>query len=255
MIAVIIQARFGSTRLPGKVLKKINGKTLLEILIERLRHCASVKDIIIATTDNPKDEKIVALAKKLKVPFFRGSEHDVLDRFYQAACKFNVDDIVRVTSDCPLMDPAIVDGVVSFYKKNKEHLDYASNVDPPTFPDGMDVEVFSFGALERIWRQAKLPSDREHVTAHMRHRPGEFKMDNLRNGIDFSTIRLTVDEPEDFILIRRIFSALYPKNPTFNLEDVLNFLTKNKNLTKINAGIMRNEGYAISLKKDDTEFI
>ena len=253
VIAIIVQARMASTRLPGKVLKKIFGKTLLEHLISRLKKVKSADKIIVATTTKQRDGKIVKAAKKLGVDFFRGSEEDVLDRTYQAAKIRRLADgdaIVRVTSDCPIIDPAIVDKVINFYKRNKNKFDYVSNTYPPTFPDGMDTEVFSFKALERAWKNASLLSEREHVTAYIYKHTEIFRIGNVRSTKDNSHLRLTVDEPNDLILVRKIFGALYKKNKYFTLRDILSFLKRNPKSISINQHIKRNEGYLTSLKED-----
>lgn len=251
MVTAIIQVRMGSTRLPGKVLKKVLGKTMLEHQIERVKRSKTIDQIILATTTNLEDKKIVRLGRKLKVEVFAGSETDVLDRYYQAAKKFGANNtIVRLTGDCPLLDPAVVDQVVNFYKKNKKKFDYASNVRPPTFPDGMDVEVFSFAALEKSWQEAKLPSEREHVTGYIANHPEIFRIGNLSYKKDLPRLRLVLDNKDDFILIRKIFISLYLKKKTFDLSDIIKFLEKNPKLTLINSHIQRNEGLLKSLRAD-----
>lgn len=250
MVTAIIQARLGSTRLPGKVLKEILGKPMLELMINRLKQSKTIDKIVIATTDNLEDEKIAGLAEKIGIDFYRGSETDVLDRYYQTAKKFKANDIViRLTGDCPLIDSGVVDLVVDFFKKNRKKFDYVSNVRPPTFPDGIDTEVFSFETLEKAWRLAKLPSEREHVTAFIADHPEIFRIGNLKYNKDLSDMRLTVDNEEDFILIKKIFRLLYKKNKDFKLEDVLNLLEGRPELLLINRHIKRNEGYSKSLKK------
>ena len=160
MIAIISQARLNSSRLPGKILKKISGTSLLDRFLDRILRAKTVDKIIIATTQNKEDKKIIAFAKRRRLDYFSGSEKDVLDRYYQAAKKFGVDTIVRVTTDNPLMDPRLIDTLVNYYKKHRRQFDYVSNVQPPTFPDGMDIEVFSFAALKQAWQEARLPSER-----------------------------------------------------------------------------------------------
>src|SRR3989344_1774144 len=209
MIAAIIQARTGSTRFPKKDLKKVCGKTLLEHLMERLGRAKLVDKIIIATTTRRGDDAIVKLTQKAKVGYFRGSEEDVLDSYYQAAKKFKADIVVRITGDCPVVDPEIVDRVIGFYLKNKTKLDYVSNTNPPTYPDGLDVEVFPFWVLEQTWWEAKLKSEREHVTPYVRNNPKIFRSGNVRGSKDFSHLRLTVDQIEDWNLIEKIFLRLY----------------------------------------------
>ena len=251
MVIAIIQARLGSTRLPGKVLKKILGKPMLERMIERLKRSKTIDKIVIATTDNPEDKKVADLAKKIGIDYYQGSENDVLDRYYRAAKKFKTGDIiVRLTGDCPLMDSRVVDQVVNFYKKNKKKFDYVSNVRPPTFPDGMDMEVFSFESLERAWQNAELQSEREHVTAYIYKHPEIFRIGNLHYKKDFSNLRLTVDNKEDLMLVRKIFQILYKKNNNFTLEDILELSENQPAIFLINRHIQRNEGYFKSLEKE-----
>jgi len=249
MITVIIQARTGSTRLPGKVLKEIGGRTLLEILVERVKHATLVDKIIVATTDKTEDDKIVGLVEKLGLDCFRGSENDVLDRYYQAARKFKADTVIRITGDCPLMDPKVIDQVVGFYKENSDKFDYVSNIRPPTFPDGMDVEVFPFTVLEKAWKNAELPSEREHVTAYIANHPEIFRIGNVVYKYNASSVRLTVDSEEDFKLIERILKGFDYEN-NFSLEDILDFRKKYPDIFLINARYERNEGMKKSLEED-----
>lgn len=250
MIAIIIQARMSSIRLPGKVLKKIKGKTLLEILVERLRHCKKINKIIIATTTNKKDLAIVELAKKINCPYFVGDENDVLDRFYQVAKKFRVDIIVRITGDCPFHDPKLVDDIIGFYLKNKDKYDYVSNVDPPTFPDGLDLWVFPFRTLERAWKEAKLKSEREHVCPYIWKNPHLFRIGHYESNIDYSDLRWTVDDATDFEFIKKVFEGLYQERCIFGMEEILDFLEKNPELYRTQKGKIRDEGYLKSLKED-----
>ncbi|MEK7463289.1 MAG: glycosyltransferase family protein [Patescibacteria group bacterium] len=249
MTIAIIQARMSSTRLPGKVLKKIGGRTLLEILIERVKRATFVNKIIIATTDKEEDKKIVDLAKKLGLEYFQGSENDVLDRYYQAAKKFKADIIIRMTGDCPLMDPKVIDRVVGFYKENSDKFDYASNVHPPTFPDGMDVEVFPFEVLKKTWKNAELPSEREHVTAYIANHPEIFKIGNILRKDDVSSMRLTVDSKEDFEVVKRIIEN-FPDKKDFGLEDILDLKRKNPKIFLGNNKYERNEGMKKSFEED-----
>jgi spore coat polysaccharide biosynthesis protein SpsF len=249
MIGIIIQARMGSTRLPGKMAKKILGQTILEHVIFRLRKIKVPAIIILATTINKKDNILEEIAKQKKIKVFRGSEDDVLDRYYQAAKEFNIDPIVRITADCPVLDWQICDELIDFYLQNK--FDYVSNVRPPTFPDGLDVEVFSFKALEKSQQEAKLKSEREHVTPYIASHPEIFKIGNLvRNGKDLSSLRLTLDEKTDLVLLKKIYNGLYKKKKYFVLEDILKFLEERPELLKINKKIKRNEGLAKSLRED-----
>ena len=253
MIVAIIQARMGSTRLPGKVLKKIGGKTLLECLILRVQQAKTLSTLVIATSDRPEDESIARLAKRLGVSCFRGSEHDVLDRYYQAAKQYGAETVVRLTGDCPFMDPSVIDDVVTLYLRNKKRVEYVSNVHPPTFPDGMDVEVFSFYALERAWEEARLVSEREHVTPFLYNHPKLFRIKNLYAEEDHSDVRLTVDTLADLRLARSIHTKLYARNEYFNLKDILRLLTLQPKLTLINRHFLRNEGFTQSVQKDGNE--
>lgn len=246
----IIQARWGATRLPGKVLKRVCGKTLLEHQITRVRRAKELGGIIVATTKEKRDDGIARLVKKMNIPCFRGIEDDVLDRYYEAARNFQIKEIVRITGDCPLIDPAIIDLVLRFYRRSKKKFDYLSNVRPPTFPDGMDVEVFPFPVLEEAWKKATLPSEREHVSSYIANHPQHFRLGNVADKKDFSYLRLTVDEPRDLLLVRKIFHFLYPAKPQFTLGDILHLLEKRPDIVLLNAGIMRNEGYLKSLEQD-----
>ncbi|MDD5290984.1 MAG: glycosyltransferase family protein [Patescibacteria group bacterium] len=250
MITAIIQARMNSTRLPGKILKKIKGKPILELLVERLRHCQKIDKIIIATTKNPADAATVALAKKINCPYFIGDEDDVLDRIYQAAKKYKADIIARVTADCPLHDPKIVDDLIDFYLKNKNKYDYVSNVNPPTFPDGLDLWIFPFKTLERAWKEAKLKSEREHVCPYIWKNPHLFRVGHFESKTDYSHLRWTVDDNTDFEFIKKIFAGLYRKGKIFSMGDILNFLDQNPALHKVQEGKARDEGYAKSLEAD-----
>lgn len=250
MTVAIIQARMGSTRLPGKMLKKIQGKTLLAYMLARVRQAKTLSLIVVATTNRPEDGAIANIAKENGVGCFRGSENDVLDRYYRAALRYGADTIVRLTGDCPFMDPALVDRVVAFYLRNKKKADYASNVHPPTFPDGMDVEVFSFVALERAWKEATLASEREHVTPFFYNHRELFRLKNLRAKKDTSGVRLTVDASEDLLLMQKLSAALSIKNNHFNLRDILSYLEQHPELTLINQHVRRDEGYEKSLRED-----
>ena len=250
MIGCIIQARMGSSRLPGKVLMKSgNGMPLLYHVINQLRHCSKVKNLVIATTTNQEDDEIEKFADNNSVNVFRGSEKDVLDRYFQCAKKYSFSTIVRITSDCPLIDPQIVDKVIErFFSGN---YDYATNTLIRTFPIGTDAEVFSFSALETAWKNAQLPSEREHVTPHLRNK-GNFKTINVENDTNISNLRLTVDRIEDFELIKEILNNI-SINP-IHLEDILELFSRKPELIEINKHVNHNEGFNRSLKEDQ-EFI
>lgn len=247
---LITQARTGSTRLPGKVLNEINGKSLLQIHLDRLKKCKSVSEIIVATTTNSEDQIIFEKAIEWGFSASKGSESDVLDRFYQAVKDKNADWIVRVTSDCPLIDPILVDDVINFVHSNNK--DYGANILIENYPDGQDIEVFKFSALEKAWKNAKLLSEREHVTPFIRNN-ADLKGGNLFSAInypcdfDFSKIRMTVDESKDFELIKILINDLGTDKSWL---EYTNYIIQN-NLTELNDSIIRNEGLLKSLKNDN----
>ena len=246
---LITQARTGSTRLPGKVLKEIEGQSLLEIHLDRLEKCKKVSEIIVATTINEEDTLIYDKAIAWGFSASRGAESDVLDRFYQAVKGKNADWVVRVTSDCPLIDAELVDKVIAFAQENE--VDYCSNGFIENYPDGQDVEVFKFAALETAWKNAKLLSEREHVTPYIRnhsdYKKGTiFTALNYPCGFDFSKIRMTVDEARDFELIEILINNLGTEKSWI---EYTNYIIEN-NLNKVNDQIVRNEGLLKSLKND-----
>lgn len=240
-VAAIIQARMGSTRLPGKVLKKVKGKTLLEYQIERVKRAQTINEIIIATTLNKEDDQIVELCEQLSIQYYRGFEEDVLSRYYEAAMKFNVDVIVRLTSDCPVIDPEVIDQVVSHYVKNQNMYDYVSNTLVRTYPRGMDTEVFSNRVLLRIYKEAKKSNEREHVTSYIYHHPEQFSIGNVVFERDESQYRLTVDTSEDFALIENILQVLYSQKHHFDLKEIINVLQENPDWVKLNSHIKQKE--------------
>jgi len=237
MIGMIIQARMASTRLPGKVMLPLNNVPMLQFQIERLKKSKYVDKFIIATSKKIENRQIRGIARKIGIEHYLGNEEDVLDRYYQTAKKFKLDTIVRITGDCPLHDPAIVDQLIQKYYE--ENADYANNVDPPTFPDGLCAEVFSFDALKKAWREANLPHHHEHVTPFIRESPS-FKKAFLHSPEDLSSFRLTVDTPQDYELIKKLVKLL-PED--FTLKDVINVLKKKPELLKINTGLVRDEKY------------
>ena len=241
-VLAIIQARYNSTRFPGKVVQKINSKTILEILIYRLSKSKYISKIIVACSKNQKDKIILDICKKLRVNYFAGSENDVLDRFYKAAKKYNGANIVRITADCPLLDYKIVDDVISNFFLKK--VDYASNTHPPTFPDGLDVEVFKFSALKEAYIKTRQSTEREHVTPFIINSK-KFKKFNLNNYKDYSFLRLTLDEKDDFILIKKIINN-FKNNLNFNLKNIVTLYKNKKNFFLINSHLTRNEGYKLN---------
>ena len=236
-VGIIIQARMGSTRLPGKVMLHLEGKSILEHIIERLRHCRYVDEIVLATTVNENDNILEMLARQINLKIFRGDEEDVLSRYYLAAKENNFDIITRITSDCPVIDHEITDKVIEFYLKNL-HLDYISNVLNRTLPRGLDAEVFSFQTLQRVYKEAHLDYEREHVTPHIYLNPQKFKIANFKlNDKDFSHYRLTVDTREDFELISIIYKRLYTEKKDFTFNDILGLFAKEPDLVKTNQHI------------------
>ncbi|MFZ5632098.1 MAG: cytidylyltransferase domain-containing protein [Bacillota bacterium] len=248
MIIGILQARVSSTRLPGKVLKHIMGVPMIIRQVERVLRAKKIDRLLVATSVDESDDPVEQLCREHGVQCFRGSLDDVLDRFYQAARPLGPDHIVRLTGDCPLIDPHLIDRVIAFHLQGG--FDYTSNTVEPTFPDGLDVEVFRFSCLERAWEEAKLSSQREHVTLFIYSHPELFRIGSFKNGADLSSLRWTVDEPVDFELVTRIYEELYPANPEFTTGDVLALLEKNRWLKDINAGIQRNAGLQKSLLDD-----
>jgi glutamate-1-semialdehyde aminotransferase/spore coat polysaccharide biosynthesis protein SpsF (cytidylyltransferase family) len=247
---LIAQARMNSTRLPGKVLKTINGEALLDIQIKRLKKCKNIDRILIATTDNPTDEAIYNKAIAHEVLSYRGSENDVLDRFYQAAKPLGPKWIIRVTCDCPLLDPELVDAVIKAAKD--ADVDYCSNTLEISYPDGMDVEVFKFSALEKAWEVATSSSEREHVTPFL-YNNSTFKGNNLFSALNFpgeekyGDIRLTVDEPQDLEVIKVLVDVLGINEGWKKYAD---YYLNSLEIKKINEHIQRNEGYLKSLERE-----
>ncbi|OES46060.1 cytidylyltransferase domain-containing protein [Domibacillus iocasae] len=236
-VAAIIQARMGSTRLPGKILKKVNGKTLLEYQIERVRQAKTIDQVIIATTVKDGDQPIVDFCQEKGISYYRGSEQDVLARYVETARKYSAEVIVRLTSDCPIIDPQVIDQTVGHFLVQRESIDYVSNTIKRTFPRGMDTEVFAFQALQRAHQEAILERDREHVTAYIYTNPDLFRIQGIENKNDYSHYRWTVDTEEDFELISLIIDKLYSPDQFFYLENVIALLDKHPEWSKINAHI------------------
>lgn len=240
MILGVLQARASSRRLPGKVLKPILGRPMLALQIERLGRCRTIDRLVLATSTGTEDDPVGDVASTCGIECFRGSLDDVLDRFYQAARSLAPSHVVRLTGDCPLADWDVIDRVVSFAIEGG--YDYASNALEPTWPDGLDVEVVTFAALETAWQEATSAFDREHVLEYVVQRPQRFKLGNVENDVDLSALRWTVDEPADLELVTRIYEALYPGNPAFATQEILAFFAGHPALAALNARIERNEG-------------
>lgn len=246
-VGAIIQARMGSTRLPEKIFKLLNGKTVLEHVINRVAD-SGVENCIIATTINEKDDEVENFCKEHDIKCFRGSENDVLERFYYAAKENNFDIIIRVTADDPLKDSNIIAKAVKIIKENK--YDYVSNTIKPTYPEGIDIEVFTFEALKKAFEEAKLKSEREHVTPYIWKNIDIFRVYNFENNEDLSYMRWTLDTEDDYQFMKKIYSFFEDKD-NFSMEEVLECISKNPEITKINQGHIRNEGYLKSLKEEE----
>jgi spore coat polysaccharide biosynthesis protein SpsF len=249
-ILAITQARYGSTRFPGKILKEIQGQSLLELHLNRIKKSRLISKLIVATTNEPDTLKIEDVCKKINVDAYKGSLDDVLERFYYAAKSENPDWLVRLTSDCPLIDPVIIDEVIKYAVDND--CDYASNTLNPTYPDGLDVEVFKFSALEKAFKEAVLKSDREHVTPFIWRNSSAKGRDmflsmSYENRIDFSSVRLTVDMQEDFLVIENLINVLGVNE---SWEKYVDYLQKHDEIQSINKDFIRNEGYQKSLNED-----
>jgi spore coat polysaccharide biosynthesis protein SpsF len=248
-VVAIIQARMGATRLPNKVLADICGKTLIERVIERTRAARSIDAVIVATTTESADDVLAGFLESRRLcPVFRGSMADVLDRYYQSAKSAGAGTIVRVTADDPLKDPQLMDHAVGELAADPA-LDYCSNTLEPTYPEGLDIEAFRFAALERAWREARQPSEREHVTPFIWKRADTFKLRNFRNDRDLSAWRWTVDKPADLEFMRAVFQE-FPGQPLVRYQDVIRLLEANPHIPGINSGTARNEGYLKSLQSE-----
>ena len=244
----IVQARVTSTRLPGKVLSDICGEPMLMRQIARIRAAATIDRVVVATSDDASDDPLAELCQARGVDVHRGSLDDVLDRFRATARAFAGDIVVRLTGDCPLSDPVVIDRVMRAFEASD--CDYASNILRPTFPDGLDVEVMSLSTLERAWESARLASEREHVTPYIYKHPEIFRLHGVEHSRDLSALRWTVDTAADLAFVRQVFSALLPRAPGFGMQDVLSLLAERPELATLNAGTRRNEGYERSLARD-----
>lgn len=248
-VVAIIQARTGSTRLPGKILADIAGKPLLAHVINRVNASKTIDDVVVATTTNREDEPVRELASALGVKQYSGNAEDVLDRFYWAARQNSADIIVRITSDDPFKDPEVIDKITSYLIAHNE-LDYVSNTIEPTYPEGLDVEAFRFKALERTWEEARFNSEREHVTPYIWKNPGKFAIKNIKNSIDYSHLRWTIDYYEDLCFARAIYDHL-SDGGIFLMKDIIEVIRNEPDLIRINSNIERNLGYKLSIKNDD----
>jgi spore coat polysaccharide biosynthesis protein SpsF len=256
--SIIIQARMGSTRLPSKTMMKIKNKSLLDYVYNQVSHSKNISKIIIATTTLSEDDIIVNYANSKNILVFRGDSENVLDRFYQCAKKFHLKNIVRITADNPLIDPIIIDSCIAEFDKND--YDYVSNTiskknnawqyDLNRFPYGMAVESFSFNSLEKAWKNAKLKSEKEHVTPYIIKNHDYFHLGFIKNNDDYSNIRLTVDHKEDFELIKHLIENV-AFNKFFKISDIIKYLKNNHDgLIELNSKFIFNEGYLKSVQNE-----
>lgn len=248
----IVQARMGSTRLPGKMLKEIKGKPIIEYVFDRILPSQKMTEVWLATTTDSSDDVLAEWASKKGIKCYRGSEQDVLDRYYQTAKLAEAEVVVRITGDCPLADYQVIDRVVGEYLAEAPKFVYVCNTQPPTFPDGLDTEVFSFASLEKAWQEAKMQSEREHVTPYIWKNPDLFPRKNITNSIDLSSLRWTLDTQEDLDLITLIIEAVEAELQYSGFERILEIFNEHPEWTNINAMYQRNEGYAKSLQEDKT---
>ncbi len=232
----IIQARMSSTRLPGKVLMDLGGETVLARVVSRLQRATLIDKIVVATSDSRIDDAIARECHQLEVSAFRGSESDVLDRYYQAARVFAADTVVRITSDCPVIDPQLVDETVRAFQQ--QHGDYASNALSRSYPRGLDTEVFTIGALERAWHNAHQPYEREHVTSYLYEHPELFRLVSLRGQSDYSQYRWTLDTAEDLELLRAIY-ARFSSQDYFAWVEVIQLMEREPDLAELNSGVVQ----------------
>jgi spore coat polysaccharide biosynthesis protein SpsF len=247
MIVAIIQARTGSKRLPKKVFLPLGDTTVLGSTVRQVKKAKTIDRVIVATSIESDDDLIERHCEDLGVECFRGSLNDVLDRYYMASKETDADVIVRITADCPLIDPDVIDLVVEEFKRDKK--DYVSNgFMESTYPTGMDVEVVSFDALEEVWKEAILPSDREHVMTYFWTHPDRFRIREIKSPDIFSGIRVTLDEPEDYDVLKRVVENVRP----LSLGGIVEYFRKHPEVTALNARFVRNEGYSRSLEKSDT---
>ncbi len=236
-ILTVVQARRGSSRLPDKVSLPLAGQPLLVRMVERVQRARLAGQVVVATTTDPADDALGALCAAHGIAVFRGSPTDLLDRHYQAARAFGADAVVKIPSDCPLIDPAVIDRVLGFYLETAGQYDFVGNLHPATYPDGNDVEVMPLGALETAWREARRPLEREHTTPFFWENPGRFRLANVawETGLDYSmSHRFTIDYPADYDFVKAVYDALYPANPAFGLADILALLRREPGIFGLN---------------------
>ncbi len=245
----IIQARMGSSRLPGKVLRPLAGKPMLAHIVERVRAAHGVDQVVIATSDRTVDESIRSFCETNDIECFAGDEQNVLDRFYRAATQYGADRVIRITADCPLADPELIAELIRYFAAGDyDHVGVATGagaifLDGGRFPDGYDAECMHIAALEKAWQEATAPTDREHVTPYLWRQPKLFRLGTLKSAVDYSSLRLTVDNEDDFRLIEKIYQDLYRPDRHFLLADVIHWLTAHSKLAAMNSAHVGQEGY------------
>jgi len=240
-VIAIIQARCGSTRFPNKVFADLAGKPLIWHVINRLHFAKEINQIVLATTINPQDDLLVEWAAKESVNIFRGSEENVLSRFYHAAKEYNADVIVRITADDPFKDPALIDSLIRELKKND--LDFIYNNNPPSFPEGLDCEIMKFSALEKAYNESVDKFEQEHVTQYLYRHKELFTQKNISNESDLSNLRWTIDTQEDYEMAKIIYDKLFTEDTIFHTNDILNLINKHPKIAQINSSVSRSAMY------------
>lgn len=248
-VTAILQARASSSRLPNKVILPVLDRPMLARQLERILQAKKIEQLIVATSTECSDNPIAELCESMNISCYRGDLNDVLARFYYASAMHESEHIVRLTGDCPLTDPSMIDSVIKFHIEGG--YDYSSNSLHPTLPDGLDVEIIKASTLREIHQKAVLPSEREHVTLYINNNKSKFKIGSYESSINLSEHRWTVDEQKDLDFVREIYSALYENNPNFTSDDILLHLESNPELLDINSNIVRNEGLIKSQQNDN----
>jgi spore coat polysaccharide biosynthesis protein SpsF (cytidylyltransferase family) len=251
-VVALIQCRMGSTRLPEKVMMDLCGKPVIGKIFDRLKACRTVDEIVICTADTPQNQVIVDYANANHLPVHAGSENDLVDRIYQMAKRFHADVVIRVTADCPLVDPALVDRLVDASIADPT-LEYITNILPPTFPDGLDLDVVSMKAIQKVWDRSRGDAFKSEWFNHdLRNNPDIYKTLKITNDVDLSQMRWTVDYPEDMELIRVIFTRLSPNGEPFGMNDILKLLEEHPVLGEINAKYVRDAAYYAAIEAAKT---
>jgi spore coat polysaccharide biosynthesis protein SpsF len=237
-VMIVVQARMASSRLPGKVMMPVLGKSILALMVERLQMIQHTAIVVIATSVNPEDDIIATEAQLLNIPCYRGDQHNLLDRHYHAALLYSADIILKIPSDCPLIDPRIIDQVLNYFFEHKGRYDYVGNLHPATYPDGNDVEIMTMPCLKQTWENAEKALELEHTTPYIWENPQLFSIGNVswETGLDYSmSHRFTIDYLEDYEFIKKVFEELYPVNKNFSCDDIINLLDNKPDIYQINA--------------------